>query len=127
MMNIQEQEEREFVHESEASMCFQEANQYRAKLDADGAREVEAALRDNPGKFVLVVREPYYCKATDAYAGDFQVVRGMFDSRAAAMAAAVKELEDSHGEVSPEVLPRLPGSLFPVLLDLSAADEDVPF
>lgn len=57
-MNIHELEELNWNPQSEAQMCFDEAQQY--------ANAIEPRIIGE-GKFEYEVWEPYHCKATDAF------------------------------------------------------------
>lgn len=128
MKNIQEIEEAEFVHESDLSNCFREANDARRGFADKAAEVIKAELA--AGRFVVVVKVPYYCRVSDAYAGEYAALRSSHASRAEADAARAAigndPSFDPECDGNSEVLPRLP--LIEFLAAPAPADDDgVPF
>lgn len=126
-VNEQEQEHWDHVagSASEFQNCFEEARIAASRE----ANKHGAAIGDvlATGRFAVVLRCPYYCKATDAIAGSVEYLRGDYASRAEANAEALR-IYSSEGLDSFEdlyVLPRVP---LAVVLELPpVADDDVPF
>ena len=72
---------------------------------------------------MVVVDVPYFCKATDAFAGTYRVFEAAFTTRAEAQARA-NYCYETDPEARPVVLPELP--VAPYVAEASA-DDDVPF
>jgi hypothetical protein len=88
---------------SEASNCLTEARM-EATRRSNHVQEVGA------GTFVLTVSTPYFCKATDAYAGQEVTLRRRFVTRALALAAvdSWNGREELTFTITPPEAPSLP-------------------
>jgi hypothetical protein len=65
-MSIQEIEELEFAPRTEQQNCFAEAEQHVAYLATHAVEYGDGPIR-------VKVSAPYYCKATDAYVGQYPI------------------------------------------------------
>ena len=103
--------------------CLEEAGDKRRELSAPGRRAIDAALSE--GLICVVESHPYFCKSTDAYAGEIVSLAGSFATREEAQnfinaRGADGRYED---ETSVEILPR-------VVVKVEApivVDDGVPF
>ena len=96
--------------------CLQEAREFASVQSSD-------VVSDRPeAPFQVHVRGPYYCRVTDACAGEYLVkVRG-FDTRAEANEYAFHITDYSDCELSPTIFP-----LEPRAAVVQADDSDLPF
>lgn len=121
-MTIQEHEEQNFIHESEASMCYQEAGIARIHRNDEEQQKIQAALA--LGRFVVVEDCPFYCKATDGLVGNVRYFRAAYESREEADETA-RQIYENDPEAQPSVLPLLPPPPQPVVE--ATPEDDIPF
>ncbi len=83
--------------QSEPLNCLAEARQRMGDLAAVAARDIDAMVR--MGLAVVVARVPYWCRSTDAFAGEYLAPIRHFESKRQAMQWADTEgvPEDYHG------------------------------
>ena len=94
-MNIQEQEERDFRPMSEEHNCFAEAQAHCASLSVQIAT----------GSYVVNVYAPYYCRATDAYVGEFLWnSKGFEDPMAAERFAKQYDMDCENGDLRVKII-----------------------
>ena len=113
-LHLHEVEDLEFAPASEELNCLREAG--------DVCRSLGVAMA--VGAFVVNVRAPFYCKATDAFAGNYLAVSRGFETRAEAEVFAAVECEDP--DVWVEVLPPVP-PVVPAVVAYAGPDEECPF
>ena len=111
----QEQEESDFNEgcATEQQNCLTEAEQEVYRL-SDEAPEF------GQGDFTVTVRYPYYCKATDAFAGMVVSKRVHFPTRQGALDYVHAE-QNEDGEESYEITPH------EEVAHSSIVDDDIPF
>lgn len=124
-MSEQEQEHWDHVADcaSELQNCFSEAQSAANHQAADYRKAIDEVLA--AGRFAVVLRCPYYCKATDAVAGSVEYLRGSFATRDEAYVAA-NAIHAAEGLDSCEDLYILPAAELPVQSP-AVADDGVPF
>lgn len=108
-MNTKEQEEQNFVHETETTMCFTEANKLRNTQTYQEAQKIKAAIKK--GLFVVICEATHYCKATDAITGSVKYFYSSHETREAADTVVAKIYAGNYGDYIDEnysVLPVLP-------------------
>jgi hypothetical protein len=100
VMSAAEQEHWDHVagSASELQNCFEEAQGRRRQLHSQNAERI-ARVRGFQ-MFAVVEEVPYYCKATDAFAGSYQIFRVGFKTREAA--DAYMEHMFKRGDMDPE-------------------------
>jgi hypothetical protein len=138
LMSEQEQEHVDHVAgcASEFQNCFEEASIERCRQAGAYRQAIDDVLV--AGRFAVVSTAPYFCKATDAFVGVVEYLRGDFATREAADAAALalygREYEAHGFDIGEDlyVLPRAPQVEEPTALgpnhsDFDPNDNDVPF
>jgi hypothetical protein len=102
-----EQEQEHWDHEagsaSELQNCLSEARMSLSAHNAGSWDRINLALRE--GKFVVVSKSAWYCRATDGLAGEAVSLECVRDTREAAELAAQQEMERTQGESDCSVLP----------------------
>ncbi len=95
------------------------------KLSEQNATALEcAAIAHNEGKFAAVFEAPAYCRSTDAFCGVSKSV-AIFDTPEAAALAIEKEANDSEGEVSGYIFPKVKAPA--PAPEAPSAPDDCPF
>ena len=95
-------------------MCLEEAQIFRHSLSCKQA----------VAPVVVNVWAPYYCRSTDAFAGNYLAQSKGFDTREAAQEYVNKSFNyDDHMELRIKILPHIPVAM-PVY---EVNEEDVPF
>ncbi len=125
-LNAQEQEHWDHVagSASEFQNCFEEAGVAARRLHDEYYQAIAAVV--SAGRFAVVNRCPYHCKATDAAAGSVEYLRSDCATREDAVAAmnALYAAEGLDCDEELYVLPREAMTAAPVSM---SAEEEVPF
>ncbi len=117
----QEIEEVEFNPRTECENCLTEA---QAK-----ARELSArCVPEGAGPIAVIVSAPYYCRSTDALAGDvtIRIVRVADHAAAQALAGEIAAGFDEDDDRRVNIDPPVPRAPAPVSVGAAGSD-DVPF
>lgn len=123
MRSIQEQEELDYDPQREELNCLSEARSGLSQLNARFWSMLDRLLAR--GLFVVAVSGPYYCRSTDAFAGELHEVVASFATREEAEVFASQQDSECGSDGSFGVFPKLLVPQQPV--PEVCGDDEIPF
>jgi hypothetical protein len=122
-MDAQLREELEFTPQSEALNCLVEASAVASSLGRELRQQANMVV--SSGRVAVLTMAPYFCKSTDAFAGEYPCHLDVADSVWEARSIAT-QIEERDEDLRAELV--IPDALKPApAVFVTVDDSDIPF